>query len=91
MTGARIIYLFADLSNEVWIAGFLQWFIVGQLQHGGKSILGAAGVGGVELFRQLLGFSTPMPRLHDIHHTSNKHVNFGLIGHCDYLTGCYMD
>jgi len=91
LTGAKIIEMFIDLSDEVWMAGLLQWFIVGQLQHGGKCILGGAGVGGVEPLRQLFGFSTPMPVLHDIHHTSNKFCNFGLIGHCDYLAGCYMD
>jgi len=91
LSGARIICMFTDISNEVWIAGLLQWFVVGQLQHGGKSILGAAGVGGLEPLRQLFGFSTPMPRLHDLHHTSNRHVNFGLTGHCDYITGCYMN
>jgi len=89
LIGAQIIYQFVDISDEVWMAGLLQWFVVGQLQHGGKSILGAAGVGGVEPLRQMFGFTTPMPVLHDIHHTSNKFCNFGLIGHCDYLAGCY--
>jgi len=89
LVGAKLLCMTMEISNEVWLIGMMQWIIIGQLQHGGKTVDGTSWIFMLEPLRKLVGLKE-MALLHDHHHTSGYPVNFGMTGHCDYLCGSLL-
>jgi sterol desaturase/sphingolipid hydroxylase (fatty acid hydroxylase superfamily) len=73
------------ISNRLWLLACVQWYQVGQWQHGGKNIPSNQ-VPGLQIVMNMCGVKHRMCLLHDLHHTKFNY-NFGMTGIWDKLFG----
>ncbi len=74
-----------SLSTNLWFLVFAQWIIVGELQHGGKS-LSVETIPLLELSRKILRCKSNLCSLHDMHHRSFT-THYSMTGLPDKLFG----
>ena len=85
----NILVLFIPIPDEIWLLGLVQWYIVGQLQHGGKSIPQNQIIG-LELVRKLCRVGNTFSAQHDLHHTKIS-ANYSMTGIYDKFFGTLVE
>lgn len=79
---------YIHINNQIFFLSLSQWYIIGQMQHGGKAIEQNQ-LPGLRYIMKLFGIKS-MCLQHDLHHTKFSY-NFCMTGIYDRLFGTYYD
>lgn len=74
-----------EIPSHIWMCAMVQWYCVGQWQHGGKAVP-MNQIPGLKLVMRACGVKRNLCHLHDLHHTKFNY-NFAMSGIWDRVFG----